>query len=50
MGIRNKKEALDHLNYIECIIKRMTPGNLAHHRESIRDNMEELKKYLKGNN
>ena len=45
--IKNKKEALEHLEYIEHQIERMTTGNLTHHRNSIGDNLKELRAFLK---
>ena len=44
--IKNKKEALSHLKYIQGQISRMTTGNLAHHRNSIAWNLDCLEKYL----
>lgn len=44
--IKNKTEALDYLKYVEKQIKRMTTGNLAHHKNSIKHNLKELKIFL----
>ncbi len=44
--IKNKKEAAEYLAHIIQTIERMTPGNLAHHRNSIRYQLERLCIYL----
>ncbi len=47
MGIKNKRDAASHLDYVIKQINRMTTGNLEHHRNSIYHNLKKLENYLK---
>ena len=44
--MKNKKEASQCLDYILKTINQMTTGNLEHHRNAIKYNLNKLKKYL----